>query len=111
VFQLNVPTLKFSVYSYNSNNAAYNTLNVIVHNDMGANQNVLQLHGSTGAWVDYIIDLTTHTTNSRIVAIEFILGENSPTDPFFNAVLIDEVYVDSNNILGSNAIDLEGFNF
>ncbi|MFT5926396.1 MAG: hypothetical protein ACI9WL_001143 [Rubritalea sp.] len=69
------------------------------------------MQGSTGDWIDYIIDLTTLTTNSRIIAIEFILGENSPTDPFFNAVLIDEVYVYSNNVLGSNAIDLEGFNF
>ncbi|WP_162182441.1 fibronectin type III domain-containing protein [Lacinutrix jangbogonensis] len=105
------PVLKFSIYSYNTDDFQYNTLNVIVHNGTGASQNVLQLQGSTGGWMDYIIDLTTITSSSNIIEIEFTIEENSPADPYFNDILIDDISVESNGTLGTDQFDLEGFSF
>lgn len=108
VSQLTVPAVQFSVFSHNLNDNSYNTLNVIVHNGNNESENILNLQESTDGWVTYLIPLDNITTNSDFIEIEFIIEENSPGLPYYNDILIDDIIVDSFDVLGTTDLSIEG---
>lgn len=92
VSPLTTPALLFSIFSENSDDGTYNTIDV-EFND-GANwTNVYSLQGSSGGWNDVIIDLSTYTITGPVQA-RFTINTNSPGTSFYNDILVDDVGFD-----------------
>ncbi len=98
------------MYSYNTDDNTYNTLNVIIHQSNGVSSTIQTLQASTNGWQVFTFDLSTVITEN-LIQIEFSIEENSPGDSFFNDILIDDVKVDEYNNLTVSQDDFTLFNF
>ena len=92
ISNLSVPQVSFSIFSLNSSGNYYNTLDVEFYD--GANWNILlHLQESNGGWTDYTYVLTNYTIVGDI-QLRFTIAENSPSEPYNNDILIDDVTID-----------------
>ena len=85
------PQISFWVFSNNTNNADYNTLNVEVYDGAAWNA-AYSNQGSLGNnWFEVKIDLTQFTITGP-VQVRFTVTENAPNgNAFYNDILIDDV--------------------
>ena len=83
------PALLFSVFSENSNDGTYNTIDVEFY-DGAAWNDVFSLQGASGGWQDVAIDLTTYNVTGAVQA-RFTINTNSTGDAFYNDILLDDV--------------------
>ncbi len=110
VSSLTQPSVQYAVYSYNTDDNTYNTLEVSIHNIDGVSFTFQTLQESTNGWQVFTFDLSSLITGN-LFQIEFSIAENSPGNSFYNDILIDDVKVDEYNNLTVSQDDFALFNF
>jgi hypothetical protein len=106
ITNLTVPSLEFSVFSYNSSGNFYNTLSVEI-NDGTQWIELLNLQGATNnnTWQTFIYDLSTLSLPNEI-QIRYTITENSPASSFNNDILIDDISVNELPACANTPVDL-----
>ncbi|WP_299223741.1 fibronectin type III domain-containing protein [uncultured Aquimarina sp.] len=89
---LTEPSIQFSVFSKNTIDNTYNTLVAEFYDGMNWNI-ILEVQENTGGWRDIAINLENYTISGPI-QVRFTVTKNSPGNPEYNDILIDEIKVD-----------------
>jgi hypothetical protein len=110
ISNLSAPVLKFSLFSVNSESDFYNTFKVFVHDDIGSSIELFSVQESTDGWKVYTAELSDLNLSSNI-QIEFFIHENSPSNSFYNDILIDEVQISENAVLNADSNNLVNFKY
>ncbi|KAB1064529.1 T9SS type A sorting domain-containing protein [Salibacter halophilus] len=92
VSTLNVPQLRFYVFSHNTNSTGYNTLEVEFH-DGTSWSNVYTNQSDLGpAWHEVTVDLSTFTISGN-VQVRFTVIGNASGFTFYNDILLDDIEI------------------
>jgi hypothetical protein len=110
ISNLAAPALQFSLFSVNSDSEAYNTFKVFVHDDIGSSVELYSVQASTDGWKIYKAELGNLNLSSKI-QIEFFIHENSPNNSYLNDILIDEVQINEQSILGTDSNNSVNFSY
>ncbi|MFK7949135.1 MAG: S8 family serine peptidase, partial [Saprospiraceae bacterium] len=89
---LTTPSLKFYLYSHNTNSTDLNELYVEAFDGVNWNQ-ISMIQQNTSGWVEHFFDLTNYTNNSEVL-IRFRAEPSQGTSPFHNDLLIDDITID-----------------
>jgi hypothetical protein len=110
IANLSEPAISFSLFSFNTSDNTYNTFKVFIHDDTGFSSELLMVQESTEGWKIYNFNLSNLGISDK-VQIEFVVQENSPGSPYFNDILIDEIKVDEESVLGITTNNISNFNY
>ncbi|WP_420573794.1 S8 family serine peptidase [Kordia sp.] len=107
ISSLTNPALEFSVFSYNSSGNFYNTLSVEI-NDGAQWVELLNLQGATAnnGWQTFTYDLSTYSLPNEI-QVRYTITENSPSNPYDNDILIDDISIDELPACPNTQLDLQ----
>ncbi len=94
VSSLSNSSITFSVFSKNTINNIYNTLNVSISDRNGTvYTNIITVNENTHIWKDFVIDLNDYSFTSSEIQVEFRVRLNT-NNGRYNDILIDEVAFD-----------------
>ncbi|WP_299441201.1 reprolysin-like metallopeptidase [uncultured Aquimarina sp.] len=89
---LTIPSVQFSVFSKNTIDNTYNSLQVDFYDGINWNT-ILELQENTGGWRDIAINIENYIISGPI-QVRFTVTENSTGNSEYNDVLIDEIKID-----------------
>ncbi len=86
------PAISFSVFSKNTIDDIYNTLNVSIYDSDGTLfTDIITVNSDTNIWKDFVIDLSDYAFTSTDIQIEFSVTLSQSGSARYNDILIDEV--------------------